>query len=61
MKNKYPKVKYRLVNGNGSSVIYNWSDVEKQIETYRTDPLFKDKKRFQPQYVIKITEEYIEI
>lgn len=61
MKNKYPKVKYRLVNGNGSSVFYNWSDVEKQIEKYRTDLLFKDKKRFQPQYVIKITEEYIEI
>ena len=58
---KYPKIKYRLVSGNGSSIFNNWSDVEKTIEKYRTDSLFKDKERFQPKYVIKITEEYIEI
>ena len=58
---KYPKIKYRLVTGNGSSIFNNWSNVEKAIEKYRTNSLFKDKERFQPKYVIKITEEYIEI
>ena len=60
-KSDFPKIKYKLINGNGSSVFCSWGGVIKQIERYRTDPMFKNKERFQPQYVIKITEEYIEI
>lgn len=60
-KKDFPKIKYRLVNGNGSCIFRNWNAVQKEIEKYRNDPIFKDKERFQPQYVIKITEEYIEI
>lgn len=62
MKNKkYPNTKYRLVTGNGPSVYYKWDDVERQIEELRTNPAFKDKERFQPKYVVKITEELINI
>lgn len=62
MKNKnYPNIKYRLVTGNGPSVYYKWDDVEHQIEELRTNPAFKDKERFQPKYVVKITEELINI
>lgn len=62
MKNKnYPNIKYRLVTGNGPSVYYKWDDVERQIEELRTNPAFKDKERFQPKYVVKITEELINI
>ena len=58
---KYPNVKYRLVTGNGPSVYYKWDDVLEQIEEYKTNPIFKDKERFQPKYVVKITEEIINI
>ena len=62
MKNKkYPNTKYRLVTGNGPSVYYKWDDVKDQIEELRTNPAFKDKERFQPKYVVKITEEIINI
>ena len=62
MKNKeYPKIKYRVVNGNGYTLCNNWSDVEKIINRYKIDPIFKDNKRFQVKYVVKITEELIEI
>lgn len=61
-KNKqYPNTKYRLVTGNGPSVFYKWDDVQKEIEELRTNPVFKDKERFQPKYIVKITEEIIEI
>jgi hypothetical protein len=61
-KNKqYPNTKYRLVTGNGPSVFYKWEDVQKEIEKLRTNPVFKDKERFQPKYIIKITEELINI
>lgn len=60
-KNDYPKTKYRLVNGMGYVLYDTWEEVEKKIEYYKTDPIFKDEKRFQPQYVIKITEEYIDL
>lgn len=60
-KEDYPIVKYRVVNGNGYTVCDTWNEVTERIEYLTTDPLFKDEKRFQPQYVIKVTEEYIEI
>jgi len=58
---QYPIVKYRVVNGNGYSVCNTWEGVQKQIEYYRTNPLFKDKENFQVKYVIKVTEEKIDI
>lgn len=58
---KYPKIKYRVVNGNGYVLCNNWKDVEKLINLYKTDPNFKDKERFQVKYIVKITEEIIEI
>lgn len=61
MAKKYPNIKYRLVTGNGPSVFYDWNEVLKQIEHLRTNPIFKDKERFQPKYVIKITEELLNI
>lgn len=57
----YPQIKYRLVTGNGSQVFYGWESVQRQINYYRTNPTFKDCERFQPKYIIKITEEYMEI
>ena len=61
MAKKYPNIKYRLVTGNGPSVFYDWNEVLTQIEDLRTNPIFKDKERFQPKYVIKITEELLNI
>ena len=58
---QYPIVKYRVVNGNGYSVCNTWEGVQKQIEYYKTNPLFKDKENFQVKYVIKVTEEKIDI
>ena len=60
-KEDYPIVKYRVVNGNGYTVCDTWDDVQEKINYYRTDPIFKDKERFQVHHVIKVTEEYIEI
>lgn len=60
-KEDYPIVKYRVVNGNGYAVCDTWSEVVERIKYLTTNPSFRDKKRFQPQYVIKVTEEYIEI
>lgn len=61
MAKKYPNIKYRLVTGNGPSMYYSLEEVLKDVDKYRNDPLFKDKKRFQPKYIVKITEEVIEI
>ena len=60
-KKKYPIIKYRVVNGNGYAICDSWSQVEERINYYKTDPLFKDKDRFQVKYVVKVTEELIEI
>ena len=60
-KDEFPKIKYKLVNGNGWTLCDTWEEVCKKVNYYRTDPIFKDKKRFQPQYVVKITEEYIDL
>lgn len=60
-KKKYPKTKYRVVNGNGYTICDSWGQVEERINYYKTNPLFKDKDRFQIKYVVKVTEELIEI
>jgi len=60
-KKKYPKIKYRVVNGNGYAICDSWDQVEERINYYKTNPLFKDKDRFQVKYVVKVTEELIEI
>lgn len=60
-KEDYPIVKYRVVNGNGYAVCDTWSEVVERIGYLKTNPSFRGKERFQPQYVIKVTEEYIEI
>jgi hypothetical protein len=58
---QYPVVKYRVVNGNGYTVCDTWEEVQEQIEYYKTNPLFQDKEYFQVKYVIKVTEEKIDI
>jgi hypothetical protein len=58
---EYPIVKYRVVNGNGYTVCDTWEEVQEQIEYYKTNPLFQDKEYFQVKYVIKVTEEKIDI
>jgi hypothetical protein len=60
-KDEFPKVKYKLVNGNGWTLCDSWEKVCEEVKFYKTDPHFKELKRFQPQYVVKITEEYIEL
>lgn len=60
-KKKYPIIKYRVVNSNGYTICDSWDQVEEQINYYKTNPLFKDKDRFQVKYVVKVTEEIIEI
>lgn len=60
-KEDYPIVKYRLVNGNGYGLYENLDNVRNAVKYYRTNPIFKDDERFQAQYVIKVTEEYISI
>lgn len=60
-KEDYPKVKYRVVDGNGYSVANTWDEVLKRVERMKTDPIFKDEERFQIKHVIKVTEEFIEI
>lgn len=58
---QYPIVKYPVVDGYGYSVCNTWEGVQKQIEYYKTNPLFRDKENFQVKYVIKVTEEKIDI
>ena len=50
-----------MVNGNGYTICDSWSQVEERINYYKTNPLFKDKDKFQVKYVVKVTEELIEI
>ena len=60
-KESYPKVKYRLVTGNGPSVYYSEEELIKKIHEYRTNRSYKDRDDFHPQYISKLTEEYIEV
>ena len=60
-KEDYPKVKYRVVDGNGYTLCDTWERVEEKISYYKTSPMFKDNEDLKDKYVIKVTEEYIEI
>jgi len=60
-KEDFPKVKYKVVAGYGSFTCDTWEGVQGAIKRYQTDPVFKDKDDFKVKYVIKITEEYIEV
>ena len=61
-KEDYPIVKYRIVDGNGYSL---FEDGENELkERLKKDFKFAknvNDKHFEPQYVIKVTEEYLEI
>lgn len=69
-KQKYPKIKYRLVTGNGPSTFYSLEELQNTIKRYEEElkseelvdkhfDIYKYKDRFKPKYIIKITEELI--
>ena len=60
-KSDFPKVKYRLVNRMGSQTFYSPEAVRRKIDLYRTEDWCKDDPVVQPQYIVKITEEYIDV
>lgn len=65
-KQDYPIVKYRIVTGNGYYLVDGNKDAlkkalearEKFVLDYCHDE--ESKKRFSTQYIVKVTEEYIE-
>ena len=61
-KEDYPIIKYRIVTGNGYS-LFEGSENELKKELFRKFEFAKrnNEKRFEPQYVIKVTEEYIDV
>lgn len=61
-KEDYPIVKYRIVDGNGYNLFDGSEDELKEHlkEDFNFAKRVEDK-RFEPQYVIKVTEEYLEI
>ena len=64
-KEDYPIVKYRVVDGNGYSLCEGENELKEKLkrdfEYYESVKGGYDTERFKPQYVIKVTEEYIEI
>lgn len=66
-KEDYPIVKYRIVNGNGYSVCDGRGELEEELkrmnEFYESlkERNNKDCERFKPKYVVKVTEEYLEL
>lgn len=58
-KDEYPRVKYRIINGYGYSVVGSMDEVKTRIK--------EDRKKYPegcdayPRYVVKITEEYIDL
>ena len=66
-KEDYPIVKYRIVTGNGYTLVEGGEEaLEKALaerELFVSTSCFteQDKKRFSTQYVVKVTEEYIEV
>ena len=61
-KEDYPIIKYRIVTGNGYD-LFEGSENELKEELYRKFEFAKkyNDKRFKPQYVVKLTDEYITI
>ena len=66
-KDDYPIVKYRIVTGNGYYLVEGGEEelekalAERRLFVSTTCFTEKDKKRFSPKYVVKVTEEYIEV
>ena len=61
-KDDYPIVKYRIVTGNGYT-LYS-GDENGLKEELKSSFDFADRykeKRFAPQYVVRVIEEYVEI
>ena len=61
-KEDYPIIKYRIVDGNGYNLFEGSEDELK--ERLKDDFKFAKRvndKHFEPQYVIKVTETYLEI
>ena len=61
-KDDYPIIKYRIVNGNGYALLEG-SEIELKEALKRKFEFAKKygDKRFEPKYVIKVTEEYIDV
>lgn len=65
-KQDYPIVKYRIVTGNGYYLVDGNKDALKKALEEREKFVLnvcrdeKSKKRFSTQYIVKVTEEYIE-
>lgn len=61
-KEDYPIIKYRIVTGNGYS-LFEGNENELKKELFRKFEFAKkhNDKRFEPQYVVKLTEEYVTI
>ena len=65
-KEDYPIVKYRIVTGNGYTVADTEDELKSKLEWRKkfveeNCNTEKDKKRFSAHYIIKVTEEYIEL
>lgn len=66
-KEDYPIVKYRIVNGNGYTLCENEEEFKEKLK--RAYDFYNELKarnnyrceRFKPQYVVKVTEEYVEL
>ena len=61
-KEDYPIIKYRIVTGNGYTLFKgNENGLKEELKCEFEFAKKYNDKRFEPQCVIKVTEEYIEI
>lgn len=66
-KEDYPIVKYRIVDGNGYQVCNSEKELHETLKRkmdFYEELVEKGKydiERFRPKYIVKVTEEYIEI
>ncbi len=65
-KEDYPIVKYRIVTGNGYNVCCGGEledELKRMNEFYESlkERNDKDCERYKPKYLIKVTEEYLEL
>ena len=58
-KDEYPRVRYRIVNGYGYNVVNSMEEVEMRVKEIKEKYL--PGCDLYPRYVIKVTEEYIDI
>ena len=64
-KEDYPIIKYRIVDGNGYTLCEGEEELREKLKRsfdfYNKIKGEYDSERFKPQYVIKVTEEYLEL